>query len=532
MASAVPYDPEGFGAETNPFAQDDNHVEPASTVAPAPEVKSTVIQEDETIVSNVSAPISSSVSEAPATSQPALSSKPVKKYKLVLKVTGLERQGKKDPILRFDAYTTLPRFRTTTFKDIRRTHHELMKFGSHLNNANPECFVPPVPPSVTSAGAGTEEDEIKVKRKIQLWFDRVSGNPILARDEEFVNFIESDFGYVPLNKRKPPATGMTRKALKQLQPPHDEVTELAEFRPIIKQLYLTSQDTNAKLEKVSKSRRALGLALNDFGGKIAQYTTVDNENLGMTHMWRKLSKVFTAIGDLEAIKATSEAVSLGDGLSLVAQDTYVAKEAMTNRHLLMRELVKAQTNTKSKHQTAVKLKGSTNINPAKVDEAIAILEEATNAEEQLTNKVRRVTENMLIEKPILEERLEGDIRSYISEYVVRIIDSERRALSAWESVRADVRAADANGGLSRLGRESYPSRRGVPIAQSQTVKGDSWSGDRTARAQDFSDSTSAFADDGTKKDNEESGENELETNEEATLVDARNAASLLAGSTF
>lgn len=430
--------------------------------------------------------------------------------------------------------TTLPRFRTTTFKAIRRTHHEFLKFGSHLNNANPECFVPSVPPAVTSAGAGTEEDEVKIKKKMQLWLDRVSSNPILARDEEFVYFVEADFGYSPVHKRKPPASGMTRKALKQLQPPHDEVIELAQFRPVVKQLYVTGQETNARLEKISKSRRSLGLALNDFGSKLTQYSAVEGENPGMAHMWRKVGKVITAMGDLEAMKATSEAVSLGDGLAWITQDTYVAKEAMTNRHLLMRELAKAQANTKSKHQTAVKLKGSTNINPAKVDEAIAILEDATNAEEQLTNKVRRVTENMLIEKPILAERLEGDMKNYIAEYVVRLIESERRALSAWESVRVDVRAADANGGLSRLGRESHPPRRGAPLAQSQTVKGDSWSGDRKARAQDFGDPSANFGEDYTKGRSDGDIDNELdaEVDAEPTLVDARNAASLLAGSTF
>lgn len=429
----------------------------------------------------------------------------------------------------------MPRFRTNNYKDIRRTHHEFLKFGAHLNNANPECFVPSVPPAVTSAGAGTEEDEIKVKKKMQLWLDRVSSNPILARDEEFAYFIESDFGYSPVNKRKPPASGMTRKALKQLQPPHDEVIELAQFRPVIKQLYNTGNETNLKLERVSKSRRALGLALNDFGGKLAQYSATEIENHGMIHMWRKLSKVITAVGDMESVKATSEASSLGDGLSWITQDTYVAKEAMTNRHLLMRELAKAQANTKSKHQTAVKLKGSTNINPGKVDEAIALLEEATAQEEQLTSKVRRVTENMLIEKPILADRVESDMKTYIAEYVVRIIESERRSLSAWESVRVDVRAADANGGLSRLGRESHPSRRGVPLAQSQTTKGDSWSGDRKARAQDFGDPTANFGEDYTARNGEEVDQDQEEEGgiiEEPTLVDARNAASLLAGSTF
>lgn len=54
--------------------------------------------------------------------------------------------------------------------------------------------MPTVPPATTSAGTGTEEDELRILKNIQLWLDRVSNNPILARDEEFVHFIESDFG--------------------------------------------------------------------------------------------------------------------------------------------------------------------------------------------------------------------------------------------------------------------------------------------------------------------------------------------------
>lgn len=79
---------------------------------------------------------------------------------------------------------------------------------------------------MTSAGADTEEDELKTTQKMQLWFDRVSSNFILARDEEFDFSIESDSGYSPVNTCNPPATGLTRKAFKQIQPPYDEVTEL------------------------------------------------------------------------------------------------------------------------------------------------------------------------------------------------------------------------------------------------------------------------------------------------------------------
>jgi len=47
---------------------------------------------------------------------------------------------------------------------------------------------------VTSAGAGTEEDERRMKVELQRWFDVVSSNPVLIRDEEIMLFVESDFG--------------------------------------------------------------------------------------------------------------------------------------------------------------------------------------------------------------------------------------------------------------------------------------------------------------------------------------------------
>jgi hypothetical protein len=524
MTSAVPYDPEAnpFASETSsPVTHDSfeqqqqQQEEPLQQEEEEAEQQGGAEEEDED-----NKPIGQSIENAP--------SKP-KKYKLITKVTALERHGKKDPIIRFDAYTTLPRFRTTTFRDVRRTYNEFVKFFDHLNGNNPECFVPSLPPSVSSAGAGTEEDEVKVKTRMQKWLDRVSSNPILARDEEFIHFIEGDFGYTPVTNKRPPATGLTRKAMKQLQPPPDEVEELRDFRPLVKSTYLASLDINAKLEKVTKHRRSLGLSLTEFGHKVGNSANLE-EHTGMVNMWRKLGKVFMALGDLEAVKATSEAASLGDGVSSVAKDAYVAKEALTNRHLLMRELIKAQSTTKARHQTATRVKGSTNISPLKVDEAIAALEDASRTEEQLTNKVRRVSDNMLLEKSNLLEHFEQDVRNAIGEYVVRAIDSERRALSTWEAIRVDVRAVDANGGLSRLGREATPASRRSAIAQSQGLSGDSWSGDRgSKRAQGFNEIATKSPD--SQSNDNEDDDNEFDDSEE-TAMDARNAASLLAGSTF
>lgn len=153
--------------------------------------------------------------------------------------------------------TNLPKFRTTQFRDVRRTHSEFVKLADHLISSNPEALVPAVPPALTSAGAGTDEDETRVKASMQRWLNSVCSNDVLMRDEEMVFFVESDFGYSPVVKMKQPATGVRRKVLKQFAPPPDDTPELHEARPVVKLFYLGSLDTGQKLEKVVKARRGL-----------------------------------------------------------------------------------------------------------------------------------------------------------------------------------------------------------------------------------------------------------------------------------
>ena len=143
--------------------------------------------------------------------------------------------------------------------------------------------------------------------------------------------------------------------------------------------------------------------------------------------------------------------------------------------------------------------------------------------------------------------------------MLRQIESERRTLATLESVRPDIRAIDASGGLSRLGRENHPTVRRVSLASSQGVKGDAWSG--VARSRDaLSRSISGtFGAGGIPEDNENGhpgaeGEgpavagahggnrprsgtgsaslSSVKENEDDDRVDARNAASRLAQSTF
>ena len=121
--------------------------------------------------------------------------------------------------------------------------------------ANPEAMVPAVPPAVTAAGAGTEEDETKVRNNMQRWLNIVFSNEILMRDEEAQLFVESDFGYSPMVRRKQPATGMRRKVIKQFAPPPDSTPELSEARPVVKLFYLATMDAGQKVDRVVKYRR-------------------------------------------------------------------------------------------------------------------------------------------------------------------------------------------------------------------------------------------------------------------------------------
>lgn len=115
--------------------------------------------------------------------------------------------------------------------------------------------MPAVPPALTSAGAGTDEDEARVKASLQRWLNVVCSNPVLMRDDEMVLFVESDFGYSPMVKRKQPATGVRRKVIKQFAPPPDDCGELADARPVVKAFYLGCMDAGHKVDRLVKARK-------------------------------------------------------------------------------------------------------------------------------------------------------------------------------------------------------------------------------------------------------------------------------------
>ena len=274
---------------------------------------------------------------------------------------------------------------------------------------------------------------------------------------------------------------------------------------------------------------------------------VQETHPGLSNAYRKLGKVIQTTGDYHAAQATAEATTLAEPFNYHSADAFIVKETLTNRHILLRELLQAQQVVRSKRSAADRVKASASVRSDKAEEAISALDDAISQEQYLSKKTQRVTANLLLEMRRWFHRTSDDVLGNIREYTLREIEAERRTLATLESVRADIRAIDASGGLSRLGRESHPAARRASLASSQGPKGDAWSG-VPRRADTLSRSISGgmvpslpeedetngagVPGTGTGRARALSGVSSILEDDDNGRLDAKNAASRLATSTF
>ena len=272
---------------------------------------------------------------------------------------------------------------------------------------------------------------------------------------------------------------------------------------------------------------------------------VQEEHSGLANAYRKLGRTIQATGDCHAAQGTAEATTLADPLNYHSADAFVVKETLTNRHILLRDLLAAQAATRARLSASDRLRAGSAVRGDRVDEALAALDAARAHEAHLRARAQRVTAALLLERRRWAARTAAELRGALREHVLREIDAERRALAGLEAARPDVRAIDASGGLSRLGRESHPAARRASLAASQGPRGDAWSGVQRRGAALGRSVTGSFA--GVPPVEEDEGEGEgpegsvagrsrrgstLGEEDDEDRVDARNAASRLATSTF
>ena len=281
------------------------------------------------------------------------------------------------------------------------------------------------------------------------------------------------------------------------------------------------------------------------GPKLVAFAGLE-AHAGMANALRKLGRTIQAASDISSAYSTVECAIFLDALSYVADATFIAKETLTTRQFIIRDYLAGQNTTKSKLSTANRLRSGSNIQRVKVDEAIAQLDEARENERALQAKIARVTANILYERPILTHHLSMLLKTSISNYVLRSIETERRKLATLEVIRTDVRNIDSTGGLSRLGREgmahgstkehSTPHSR---LGPSQGRDSDAWSGlPRRQSGVGVENLPNLRSREGTESDaptfegttDGHAGEDGVHGNDLGYSVDAKSAASLLASS--
>lgn len=519
MTSAIPYNPEDF-EDNNPFAEPDQSIFAEETQSEQPEESH---QDDvEEHVDQPTANDPPQEDEGKLVREELIKLLPERfsdKYSMKIVLRAVEKNKPSNPILRFDAEVKgLTKYRQKVYKDIRRTYSEVVKFNNYLIVSNLEVFVPVIPLASTLYPTGGEDENRQLMYLWQEWFERLTKNPILVRDDEFAYFIESDFGYSVINSGRKTlvASGLVRKTLKQLAVPYDPYTELAEFRPMIKSAYLLCQKLEKAMEKNQKNEKQLAIYLSELGTKLKGLAQFETVHVGMKNMWEKLGKVTQIQSDLTLIQLISDMGALGDGTAALANDFYEIKEALTNRHLIMRELLQAQAQTKAKHVHATKIKNKVSLDPLKVDEALRSLEYATKAEESLNLQVKRISGEMMFERKEVVEHAEKKFQRMLKQFSLNRVEQHRKLLKHLENIRLDVRIIDLKGGLSRLNRDNLIQIQ-HNLMLSQPASGDSWTS-RTFRSL-------------TEEQAEK--ESRLRKSEAAEVqVDAKQAASLFGTATF
>lgn len=405
------------------------------------------------------------------------------KYSIKFDLKEIERNKPENPIIRMNVHVEgLPKFRQSEYKDLRRTYNEIVKFNKYLSISNLEVFVPVIPSSKTSYPLGGEDEKKQLLKNWQEWFDRITSNPIIKRDEEFLYFIENDFGYsvINANRKSSVASGLMRKTLKQFPVPYDPYEELAYYRPAVKSAYLICQKLHDLYKKSTKSEKQLSIHVYDMANKLSVLSEFEPSHPGMKNMWEKLSSVVLHQSDLLLVDSISGMAILGDGLLILINDFYEVKEALTNRYLIMRELIQAEAQTTAKHIHANKIKSKASLDPLKVDEALRSLEYATKIQSSLNLQVKRISGEMIYEKEEFNNFVDAKFRELIKKSVLRKVEHHRKVLNSFEKIRLDVRSVDEKGGLSRLNRENLANLK-HNINQSQSSSGDSWTS-RTFRS--------------------------------------------------
>lgn len=192
-----------------------------------------------------------------------------------IRVLGMER-NKKDlwvkmeatvrPVLQLEYYrslrlvldgqTNLSTYHQAHIKPFSRSFGECIALHLALASNHPQLIIPALPLTETAA-ANAEEEERLLRTAFQKWFDRISRDFNLARDDEVRSFLEAHFGYTPvtIRRRLKPSSSFGSLGLRSSKSSYDPEDDMSHIKGDMAQLETTFADVARAIDKVGRNRK-------------------------------------------------------------------------------------------------------------------------------------------------------------------------------------------------------------------------------------------------------------------------------------
>ncbi|OCF34917.1 hypothetical protein I316_03464 [Kwoniella heveanensis BCC8398] len=393
-----------------------------------------------------------------------------------VRIGGLER-NRKDLLIRFDASTNLPNFRTSLYRNMQRSYVEFQKFAEQAQLVCPQTIIPALPLPSTSAVTDEEDDRL-VRIALQRWLTRICEDPILMKDDELRAFIESDFGYSPVpppsarrNTAASTATGVFSAALSKVvrRGPLDEDDELQSAKGALDKLEERWGGAAAAVGNLGKARRALAQSNADVGAKLISLSTVESD-MQLAAAERKIGRTWEHMSGMMGGQAASENVILSDSLGYQALNARAAKDALVQRTTLLED---SQTATKAainKRRNLERLKGSSKIDPARVDDAIHEMQEADALETSLSSRLNAISSNLHLAIRTHSRHAHEDVAVALLEAARMSVMYHKQSLRELEALKPDLARVGTNAPIPQTNSARTTPKRstiGLPATQNQ-----------------------------------------------------------------
>ncbi|GMK58764.1 hypothetical protein CspeluHIS016_0602060 [Cutaneotrichosporon spelunceum] len=347
---------------------------------------------------------------------------------LRVRIASFER-NRKDLLVRFDASTNLPNFRTSLYRNLQRSYVEFQRFGEQLQLCCPQ-------------------NDRLVRIALQRWFSRVADDPQLQQEDELRSFIESDFGYnpiPPLSARKQTsgggATSVLTAALSKVvrRGPLDEDDEIMSARTTLERLEPAWAAAANSIGNLSKARKALASAQAEVGAKLIGLAT-DESDMNLATAERKMGRAYEQMAGMAMQQITSDNVILNDSLAYQSSNAKAGRDALAQRTQILEDSHNATKTAITKRRNVERMKGSSNINPQKVDDAISEMEEANAIEDRLTSNLNAISAHLHTALRTHSRNAHEDVAFSLLEHARMNIIFNRSVLRELEALKPDLHA--------------------------------------------------------------------------------------------